>query len=446
MKNILVIGAGRSATALINYVLKNAAEKGWFVTVADADPDLAAKKVNNHPNGRATWLDVMKPNDRREVIERNDVIVSLLPAHLHFRIAKDCIKYKKHLVTASYVSQEMYRLGEEARKADLIFMGEMGLDPGIDHMSAMKTIDELRNKGAEIIDFRSYAGGLIAPESDDNPWHYKFTWNPRNVVRAGQGTAQYLEEGKYKYIPYSRLFKQYKVIEVPGMGEFEAYANRDSLLYRERYGLGDIPNILRATLRKRGFCEAWSALVKIGLTDDSYPIVCTDGLTYFDFVEAYLPKGKRNESMRERLSQLLKIDIDSDVMSKLEWLDLFSREKIGLRKASPARILQQLLEKKWTLKEEDLDMIVMQHEFIYNLDGKKQKLTSSMVLKGEDSINTAMAKLVGLPLGIFVKLIIDGKIKSTGVNIPVMEEVYTPVLEELEDYGVVFKEQLEELS
>ena len=248
MKNILIIGAGRSATALIKYALAEAKKHNWFVTVADADPKAAEQKVNKHPNGRGTWLDVTKPNDRRETIERNDVVVSLLPAHLHIEVAKDCIKYKKHLVTASYISRDLYQLGEQVKDAELIFMGEMGLDPGIDHMSAMQKIDELREMGAELTAFRSYAGGLIAPESDDNPWHYKFTWNPRNVVLAGQGTAQYLEDGKYKYIPYNRLFEQYRTIKVDGLGDFEVYANRDSLLYISKYGLDEVPTFIRGTL------------------------------------------------------------------------------------------------------------------------------------------------------------------------------------------------------
>ena len=205
----MIIGAGRSATALINYVLSKAEQYGWFVTVADADHELAMQKVANHPLGRGTWLDVQKVNDRRELIERAEVVVSLLPAHLHLEVAQDCIRLKKHLITASYVSKDMYRLGDEARDRELIFMGEMGLDPGIDHMSAKQKIDEIKEMGAKLIAFRSYTGGLIAPESDDNPWHYKFTWNPRNVVLAGQGTAQYLENGKYKYIPYNRLFRQF---------------------------------------------------------------------------------------------------------------------------------------------------------------------------------------------------------------------------------------------
>ena len=442
MKNILIIGAGRSATALINYTLKEAEKHNWFVTVADADPEVAEQKVGGHAHGRGTWLDVMKPNDRRDIIERNDVVVSLLPAHLHIKVAKDCIKYKKHLVTASYISRDMYRLGEQVKSAELIFMGEMGLDPGIDHMSAMQTINELREKGAELTAFRSYAGGLIAPESDNNPWHYKFTWNPRNVVLAGQGTAQYIEDGHYKHIPYHRLFSQYELIDVPGMGEYEAYLNRSSLLYRTTYGLEKIPSLLRGTLRCKGYCDAWNALVQIGLTDDTYPIIGSKNLTYHQLVDGYLPRNQGNNTLKERVAKMLKIDKDSDVIKKLEWLGIFDRSKIGLIKATPAQILQHLLQQKWTLESDDKDMIIMQHEFDYKLNGKSESLISTMVLEGNDSVDTAMSRLVGLPLGIFVKLIMLGKIKSTGVNIPVMEEVYTPVLKELEDYGVIFKETI----
>ena len=441
MNSILIIGAGRSATACIKYVLDKAQDRNWFVTVADADPKLAEAKVAGHPNGRGTWLDVMKVNDRRELIGRADVVVSLLPAYLHLEVAHDCIKLKKHLITASYVSQEMHQLADEARNRELIFMGEMGLDPGIDHMSAMQQINAIKAKGGEITAFRSYTGGLVAPESDDNPWHYKITWNPRNVVLAGQGTAQYLENGKHRYIPYNRLFKEYRLIDVPSMGAFEVYANRDSLLYREAYGLGEIPNILRGTIRYRGFSEAWNALVKIGLTDGSYPILGSSQLTYHELMEAYLNPAFTSGSVKERIANFIKRDPDSDVMKKLEWLGLFSKKKIRLKNATPAHILEQLLLDKWKLKPQDKDMIIMQHEFEYKLDGQQQQLTSTLIMKGEDAENTAMSKLVGLPLGIFVKQVMEGKIVRTGVNIPVMPEVYQPVLEELKEFGVVFQEQ-----
>ena len=445
MKSILIIGAGRSSTALIDYVLKKAQERGWYVIVADADPGLAESKVKGHPNGRAVWLDVTKANDRKETIGRADVVVSLLPAHLHLEVAHDCIKLKKHLITASYVSQEMYRMGDEARNRELIFMGEMGLDPGIDHMSAMQKIHEIKNNGGKLISFVSNTGGLVAPESDTNPWHYKFSWNPRNVVLAGQGTAQYLENGKLKFIPYNRLFKEYRTVEVPGMGEYETYANRDSLLYREVYGLDNIPNILRGTFRARGFCDAWHALVKIGLTDASFPILDSGNITYHEFMEAYVPPNGTG-SVKERVAKMIKQEVDSDVMKKLEWLGLFRKKKIKLSNASPALILENLLLDKWKLSPGDKDMILMQHEFEYEMKGEHKVLTSTLVMKGEDHINTAMSKLVGLPMGIFVRLVMEGKINSKGVNIPVMPEVYNPVLTELKEYGVEFLEEEKVIS
>ncbi len=445
MKGILIIGAGRSSTALINYVLDKAVEYGWSVVVADADPGLAEAKVAGHPNGRGTWLDVTKANDRRELIGRADVVVSLLPAHLHLEVAHDCIKLKKHLITASYVSQEMWRLGDEARNRELIFMGEMGLDPGIDHMSAMQSIDAIKAKGGKLTAFRSYTGGLVAPESDTNPWHYKFTWNPRNVVLAGQGTAQYLEDGKFKYIPYNRLFKEYRLIDIPGYGKFEVYANRDSLLYRDVYGLNGIPNIMRGTIRYRGFCDAWNALVKIGLTDGSYPILDSGSLSYHELMEAYLSNQNTAGSVKERIAELIGEPLDSEVMKKLEWLGLFRKKKIRLPNASPALILENLLLDKWPLEKGDRDMIIMQHEFEYELAGENRLLTSTMIMKGKDEIDTAMSRLVGLPMGIFVRLVLEERITSMGVNIPVLPEVYEPVLSELREYDVVFEEREEVL-
>ncbi len=445
MNNILIIGAGRSATALINYVLLKAKEYSWSVTVADSNPQLAEQKVNNHPNGRPAWLDVTKVNDRREMIGRADVVVSLLPAYLHMEVAYDCIKLKKHLITASYVSKDMYRLSNEFRDRELIFMGEMGLDPGIDHMSAMKHIHDIKEQGGKITAFRSYTGGLIAPETDDNPWHYKITWNPRNIVLAGQGTAQYIEGGKFKYVPYSRLFQEYQLVDVPEVGQFEAYANRDSLLYREVYGLSGIPNILRGTFRPVGYCDAWNALVQIGMTDGSFPIVDSGDITFHELMEAYTSGKSVAGSVKERVAQLIGEEPDSPVMEKLEWLGLFRKKKIKLPNATPAQILENLLIEKWHLKPKDKDMVVMQHEFEYELNREKKLLTSTLVMKGENDVDTAMSKSVGLPLGIFVKLVMQGKITASGVHIPVTREVYEPVLQELEEYDIVFKNRVEGL-
>lgn len=443
MNNILIIGAGRSSTALIKYVLEQAKNYNWFVTIADADHEAAAKKVAGHPQGRATWLDATKVNDRRELIQRADVVVSLLPAHLHLEVAQDCLKLKKHLITASYISKQMYALGDEARERALIFMGEMGLDPGIDHMSGKQKIDQIKAKGGRLKSFRSYTGGLVAPESDDNPWHYKFSWNPRNVVLAGQGTAQYLEDGKLRYVPYNRIFAQTRTIDVPNMGEYEVYVNRDSLLYRELYDLGPIPNLLRGTIRHKGFCKAWDALVKIGLTDGSFPILDSEDITYHELLDAYVANSAPGSSVKEKVANLIGEPVDGETIKKLDWLGLFSKKKIRMRSAAPSLILENLLLEKWKLQDGEKDMVIMQHELEYELARKNYKLTSTMVMTGDDSYSTAMSKLVGLPIGIFVKHVMLGNINSIGVNIPVMKEVYEPVLEELKEYGVVFHEKEE---
>ncbi len=439
MTNILIIGAGRSAGALISYCLGKSIEMNWRITVADSNLELAKAKIAGHSNGIPAWLDVTKVNDRRELIARADMVVSLLPAHLHLEVAHDCIRLRKHLITASYVSKELYRLGDEARDRELVFMGEMGLDPGLDHMSAMKTLNELRDAGATIDAFRSYTGGLIAKESDNNPWHYKITWNPRNVILAGQGTAHFLENGKLKCIPYSRLFRSTTPVEVPGFGMLEMYPNRDSLLYREIYGLDDIPTLIRGTLRYPGFCAAWDALIRIGLTDANFPILSSKEMSYHELLDAYAPREPLGGSVKERIAAMLELSPNSPVMRKLDWLGIFRKSRIKISQATPALILQHLVEKRMALEPGDHDLVVMQHEFIYTLDGEQRRRVSSLVLPGDD-VQTAMAKTVGLPMGIFLKLMAQNKISSRGVNIPVIREVYEPVLAELEEFGIRFTE------
>ena len=439
MNHILVIGAGRSATTLIHYLLKQAEQHEWIVTVVDADPDLATQKIGGHPNGRSQGIDILNEKDRKILVDSANVVVSMLPAHLHHIVAHDCLQLGKHLATASYVSPELYDFDEAVRERNLIFMGELGLDPGIDHMSAMQKIHEIQDKGGELTKFRSYTGGLIAPESDDNPWHYKFTWNPRNVVLAGQGTARFLEGGKYKYIPYNQLFRRYRPVDIPDLGLYEAYANRDSLKYRELYGLEEIPTILRGTIRAKGFCDAWNALVQLGLTDDSFLLQEPESMTYKDLLEAIVPGSPG--TVFDQVARFLGENPDSEVMSKLKWLGLFEDQPIPLEKGSPAKALEYLLLEKWKLEPEDKDMIVMQHEFEYKLGDQLYYEQSSLVMKGENFADTAMARLVGLPLGIFVKLVMLGRINVRGVGIPVMPEVYEPVLEELKEYQVVFREK-----
>ncbi len=439
MKNILIIGAGRSSYPLIQYLLDHAPQAGWFVTVADASPERASSKIGmNRGNARAVWLDVTKSNDRKDLISRSDVVVSLLPAHLHLEVAHDCIKLKKDILTSSYISHEMLRLGDEARDRELLFTGEMGLDPGLDHMSIMQNLDELKEKGAKINAFRSFTGGLLSADSSSNPWGYKFTWNPRNVVLAGQGTAQYLVGNKLRYQTYNTLFKDVTSLSIPELGEFEAYASRDTLHYREEYGLIDVPNIYRGTLREKGFCAAWNALIQLGLTDGDFPILHSGKISYYQLVDGIVGHVS-GTTLKERVANLLGEKVDSDVIQKLQWLGLFSKKKIKLPRATPALILEHLLREKWLLNEEDKDRIIIHHQFDYELGGKKYIRYATLDVSGDDHENTAMAKAVGLPIAVLFKYISDQNISDRGVGVPLEKRIYEPVLKELASHGLAFK-------
>lgn len=439
MKKILVIGAGRSSSSLIKYLLSNALKEAWEITVADISLELAREKISGSSHARAIAFDINNQDQRAEEIENAHLVISMLPATMHTEVARDCVRLKKHLVTASYVSPEMRALDEEAKKAGVILLNEMGLDPGIDHMSAMQVIERVKNEGGKITSFKSYCGGLIAPESDTNPWGYKFTWNPRNVVLAGQGVAHYMEDGRHKYLPYHSLFKYPDAIGIEDYGRFDGYANRDSLSYQKFYGLEEVSTMLRGTLRKHGFCEAWNAFVQLGWTDDSYKIAHSAEMTYEQLLDAYVPV--KGGALGSRLAAFLELPETHEVMDKLRWLGIFSDKPVRLRNATPAQVLQSLLEEKWKLETDDIDMIVMQHQFDYIKKDKKYHLTSSLVVKGEDQTYTAMAKTVGLPAAIAAKLILNDSVKAVGVQIPVTGEIYEPALKELELYGIKFEEK-----
>jgi saccharopine dehydrogenase-like NADP-dependent oxidoreductase len=412
------------------------------LVIADLSLALAQKKTNNHPNATPIALDIFNDTDRKTVIENADIVISMLPAHLHIEIAKDCIFFKKNLVTASYISDEMQKLDEVVKENGLIFMNEVGLDPGIDHMSAMKVIDEIKEKGGKMMLFESFCGGLVAPENDTNLWNYKFTWAPRNVVLAGQGgAAKFIQEGTYKYIPYCNLFRRTEFLEVEGYGKFEAYSNRDSLKYRSVYGLDDVLTLYRGTIRRVGFSKAWNMFVQLGMTDDSYVMDGSETMTYRQFTNSFLPYHP-TDSVEIKTRLILKIDQDDIMWDKLVELDLFNSNKIvGIKEATPAQILQKILSDSWSLQEKDKDMIVMYHKFGYELNGVKTQIDSKMVSIGEDQTYTAMAKTVGLPVAMATLLILNGKIKTTGVQLPIKKEVYQPILKELEEYGIVFNEE-----
>ena len=440
MSNILIIGAGRSSSSLIKYLSDNSEKENWKITVADASLESAHQKTKGMKNVCAIQLDVNNKNLRQVEIGNADIIISMLPPDLHYIVAEDCVELKKNMVTASYISDKIKALDNGAKDAGIILLNEMGLDPGIDHLSAMKIINEIKENGGTILSFKSYTGGLVSPEYNNNPWGYKFTWNPRNVILAGQGTAKCIENNEYRYIPYNRIFKQIELMDIEDYGQFEGYANRDSLSYRQPYGIENVPTILRGTLRNPGYCKAWNALALLGLTDDTYIIEDSEHLSYAQLIKAFLPPIIKGDSIESAFARFIGEEIDSEVMNKIKWLGLFTDETIELPKATPAFILQKLLEKKWLLKPGEKDMIIMQHLFDYELSGKKMKLTSTLVVKGDDEVYTAMAKTVGLPLGIAAKLILQHKINEKGVQMPLFKDIYQPVLMELETYGIIFKE------
>ncbi len=442
MRNILIIGSGKSTSYLLKYLLDKSHSEALHIIVGDINIDNAKKGIGNHPNAEAILLDVFNEASRTEAIKNADIVVSMLPARFHIEVAKDCIEYGKHMVTASYVSKEMQALDEAAKAKGLILMNEIGVDPGIDHMSAMQVLDGIRSKGGNVILFESFTGGLVAPESDNNLWNYKFTWNPRNVVVAGQGSAaKFLQENAYKYIPYHRLFRRTEFLDIEGFGRFEAYANRDSLKYQSVYGLDHVRTLYRGTMRRVGFSRAWNIFVTLGMTDDSYTIDDSENMSYRDFTNAFLTYS-HSDSVELKLRHALKIDQDDIVWDKLIELDIFNPDKmVGLKKATPAQILQKILMDSWTLEENDKDMIVMYHKFGYELDGKKHQIDANMVVLGEDQTYTAMAKTVGLPVAMATLAILNKKITSPGVQIPITKEVYDPILKELKDFGIVFNER-----
>lgn len=442
MKNVLIIGAGRSASSLIKYLLDKSESENLHITIGDLSLELAQLKTKGHPNATAITLDINNSSQRQEQIQKADIVISMLPAHMHIDVAKDCITYQKHMVTASYISDAMQGLDAAAKENGLVFMNEVGLDPGIDHMSAMKVIDEIRDKGGKMILFESFCGGLVAPESDTNLWNYKFTWAPRNVVLAGQGgAAKFIQEGKYKYIPYNRLFRRTEFLEVEGYGRFEVYANRDSLKYRSVYDLDDALTVYRGTIRRVGYSKAWDMFVQLGMTDDTYVIDDSENMSFREFINLFLPYHP-TDSVEIKLRHQLKIDQDDVMWDKLVELDLFNaNKKVGLKNATPAQMLEKILTESWTLEPNDKDMIVMYHKFGYELNGERKQIDATMVCIGDDQTYTAMAKTVGLPVAMATLQILHGNIKTPGVQLPIKKEVYEPILKELEEYGVIFHEK-----
>lgn len=440
MQHILILGAGLSASSLIQYLLAESEIQDWQIRLGDLSVETAKSKINNHPRGEAFFFDVNNEDQCREEVKKANIVISMLPASLHFKVARACVDFGVNMLTASYVSPQIAALDEEAKAKGVLILNEIGVDPGIDHMSAMQVIDRIKSEGGEIISFQSSTGGLVAPKYDNNPWNYKFTWNPRNVVVAGQGVSTFIRNGNYKYIPYHKLFKRILRTNVLNYGEFEIYPNRDSLKYREIYGLKNIPSMFRGTMRRPGFSKSWDVFVQLGMTDDTFIIEDSENMTYREFVNSFL-RYEPNIPVEAKLAKYMGIEEDSEIMYKLRWLDLFKPIQIGLKRATPAQILQHILQKKWVLDKDDKDMIVMQHRFEVSIGEHKKTILSSMAVEGSDQIHTAMSKTVGYPVAIACKLILTNQINDIGVILPIASSVYTPILKELATLGIEFIEE-----
>lgn len=440
MKTIFVIGAGRSATDMIDYLLEHAEAGDWQVWVGDFSEALAKSKVGGHPRGEGFFFDANNADMRAERISKADLVISLLPPQMHVLAARDCLKYETHLVTASYISAEMRSMDAEAKEKGLIFLNEIGADPGIDHMSAMEMIHRVKAQGGHLTAFRSYCGALIAPEYN-NIWGYKFTWAPRNVILAGQGgVARYLRGGVVRYLPYHRLFSRTDDVQVPGFGDFQAYANRDSMQYQKAFGLEGIDTLVRATLRMPGYCDGWNVFVQLGMTDDNLIFEHSKGMTYENFLFSFINE-KPGMNREEAFAEFVGEPLNGPVMEKFRWLGFFGDEQIEAENASAAQMLQEILERKWVFKETDIDMLVMQHQLEYEQDGETRQLVSSMGIKGRNHLHTAISMTVGLPAAIGARLIMEGKVPQRGVLLPIHAEIYEPCLKELENYGIRFVEE-----
>ena len=440
MRKVLIVGAGKSSPFLIKYLIENSVQENLFILIADANLH-NLKKINKNERCKTILFDINDVDQKKKLIHGADIVISLLPVHLHILIAKTCLELKRNLLTASYVSEEMKLLNNKVKKKGLIFLNEIGLDPGIDHMSAKKIIDRIQADNKEIISFKSFTGGLIAPMSDNNLWNYKFTWNPRNVVKAGQGSAaKFIEKGKYKYVPYYRLFDNTETINIDEIGEFEVYPNRDSLKYRKLYNLDDIQTMKRGTIRKIGFSKSWNMLIRLGLTDDSYRISNSKNMSIREFTNCFLPYDP-NKSIEKKVQKELKIKSFNEEMKKLKAINLFDdKKKIRTDNGTPAEILEEILRDIWKLEKNDRDMIIMYHEFKYRNGNKIKKTTSTMVCIGDNKKFTAMSKTVGLPLAIASILILNKQIKIKGVIRPIHQQIYDPVLEKLDRFDINFKE------
>ena len=438
-KSVVVLGAGRSSSSLIQELLNRSEANNWRVAVGDVDVALAQRKCAAHPASEAFAIDPQNNAIRDERIKSAHLVISMVPAFLHPQIAEVAIEAGVPVITPSYVSPEMEALHDRAVEKGVLVLNEIGLDPGIDHLSAKQVLDRITGEGGEMLEFESYCGGLIAPDSDDNPWHYKFSWNPRNVVLAGQaGPATFLAGGSDRLVPPHRVFQNARTIEVGGTS-FEGYPNRDSIMYVEKYGLDGIQTLVRGTLRGEGFCAGWDALVQLGCVRDDVSMAWPTGCSWADWLRSFVPAQWAEEGLESAVRRVT--HCSEETLSRLKWLGLFDDQSgPQITDGTPAQIIQALLEVKWELKPKDRDMIVMWHRFLYEINGEKHEVTSSLRLEGRDAVYTGMSDTVGWPMAIAAEAMLQGKFEQTGVEVPLHRDYYNVILPELERMGVQFEE------
>ena len=504
MKRILLFGAGKSASVLIEYLVEESRKEAWHLTVVDANEDLAQQKLHNAPNTIAASFDIADSTTRKNFIQEASIVISLLPPALHILVAVDCIACHKNLLTASYIDGDLKKLAPEIEKRNLLFLCEMGLDPGIDHMSAKQLIDSIEEQGGKITSFVSHCGGLVAPESDDNPWHYKISWNPRNVVLAGKAGAVFLQDGEECVLSHHELFAERRFTQVRGLEPLCWYPNRDSLSYSHLYGLQQCSTFIRTTLRHPDFIYGWKNLIDLNLTDETIQYKAAgkslkelfkehlDKQNFTHWLEQQLQsqffhtktllaellnlaeiEQKAAATNRNTIEELMLVDEGGDLkegtlddlkinaanelasrlhdakltLKQLFFLGLDDNEtRLSKPVCSAADLLQVALEKKLALQHTDKDMVVMKHELEYEHGTETYRHTSTLLVKGQDSHHTAMAKTVGLPLGIAAKLILNGTITCKGLRLPLSKEIYEPVLAELRVQGIHFTEEKEQIN
>ena len=434
-KKIVILGAGKSSSYLIKYLYDKRKELNISLNVFS---DYRPSYIDEFNEINFTILDIKDKEKLIQILQGTYIIVSLLPPFLHFEIAEICSKNKINMITASYLDEKIKTLEKSFIENDCFLFMEMGLDPGIDHMSAMKMIDKL-NKSNKIIEFESYTGGLVKLDKKNNPWGYKFTWNPMNVILAGAEGAKYLKEGISKSISYDEIFKDLTSINIPENEYFEGYANRDSLKYKSLYNLNDIKTLKRGTLRHKGFCKTWSLLIDLGLTSNSKTLYNDNEMTFFNFFN-YNIKAEDCNGLKKVLEEVYGIKKDSQVFKNLEWSGFFSNKKISIKEGKFSDFLLSILMDKWTLSKGDIDLIVMTHTFVYKSEKKINKLISYLRIEGEDNIYTAMSKTVGLPMAVLIEHILKNDIDKKRIQLPFTKDIYIPILKKLKKLGIDFKE------